>query len=372
MNIKHIHVLAIPHTITHRNVSCCAFTQKVLKFCKMMKVYTNNIIYHYGHEDSEVMCDEHITVVTREEHEKCYGNHDWKKDYFKYDMNDDTNKIFTQKCIEEVGKRCKRGHFILCFWGHGHKKVADAFPDAIVVEPGIGNFSCFSNFRVFESYACMHVNYGKHKIERNSWYDAVIPNYFDLVDFDYSEEKGDYLLFLGRTINNKGIHLAIDLAMRTDHRLIIAGQGQISSDNPNIIFLGPVGPDSRKKLLSKAKCLIAPTFYLEPFGGSVVEALLSGTPVITSDWGAFTETNPHGLTGYRCRTVDHFIWAINNINKISPKRCREWAENNYSLEKVAKMFEEYFDMASKLWDDKGFYLLNPKREELDWLKKDIR
>jgi glycosyltransferase involved in cell wall biosynthesis len=70
--------------------------------------------------------------------------------------------------------------------------------------------------------------------------------------------------------------------------------------------------------MSRAKAVFVPTQYFEPFGGVAVEAQMCGTPVISSDFGVFNETVLHGITGYRCRTLDQYVWAINNVHKLDP------------------------------------------------------
>jgi len=99
-----------------------------------------------------------------------------------------------------------------------------------------------------------------------------------------------------------------------------------------------------------------------------IEAAFSGTPVITTDHGCFAENVVHGKTGYRCRTLEQFAWAAKNIHKIKPKDCREFAMKNFTLERVAKMYNEYWNQLSEL-PEPGWYAKNPKRKELDWLNR---
>jgi len=367
------HILCVPHTVTRKDYSACAFTQKALKFCKMMH-RRGHIIYHYGHVDSEVECTEHIPITDNDLFLKAYGHYDWKKEHFKHNTSDLCNKTYNQRAIVEVGKRKKHMDFLLLFWGIGHADVAKAHPDMISVEPGIGGFNTpCTPFSIYESYCVMNYVYGREKWDPK-WTDAVIPNYFDLDDFNPSTESGDYFMFMGRIIESKGIGIAVEIAKRTGLKLKIAGQGDFKRElgfnpPPNIEIVGYLEPKERSQMMRGAKALLAPTHYNEPFGGVTVEALLCGTPIITSDWGAFAENNIHGVTGYRCRNLEQFIWAAKNIDKIDRATCRKFAEVNFSLERVAAMYEEYFNSLRPIFNGKGFYQLNPGRKDLDWMRK---
>lgn len=360
MNFR-FHILGVPHTVSSKNYNACAFTQKVVKFGKMMTERGHTII-HYGHEDSDLICSEHVTVLTNNDFEKVYGSTDWKSTFFNYNINDEAYKIFYKNAIFEIGKRKKPNDFLLPFWGAGVRPICDAHNDLIVVEPGIGYAGGhWARWKIWESYAIYHASCGLESVAKckQDNYSVVIPNYFDPEDFEYCEEKEDYFLYLGRVYNGKGVNIAIDACIRANVKLIIAGQKEIGYEIPkheNIEFIGYADIKKRKELMKKARASFLPSQYLEPFGGVQIENLLSGTPTITSDWGCFAENNIHGFTGYRCRTMGDYIDAIYECKKgsIKSENCRKFGEN-FLFEKVAPRYEKYFKDVMDVHTGKGWY-----------------
>lgn len=368
------HLLGLAHLETNKNNSACAYTQKIVKLAKMLKDYGHKV-YFYGVEGSNVICDEFIPVLSQETLKQVYGDYDRSTQFFKHDPKDMAHQLFNINAINAINERKEPNDILLCTMGNYQLPISKAVK-LLTVEPGIGYSGVFSSFRVFESYSWMHYIYGLLNQPDGSWYDAVIPNYFDPKDFPYNPDKQDYLLYFGRIVSRKGVQVASDVAKATGNKLYVVGQGSL--DNPvehlslgsekHIIYKPAVGPDERKELLGNAKAVLMPTYYLEPFGGVNVEAQLCGTPVITSDWGAFPETVLHGVTGFRCRVFEEFCWAVKNIDQIKPIACHEWASKNYSMERIGKMYEEYFQRINRLFE-KGWYQPNDERTELKWLER---
>lgn len=339
------HILGLPHTVSSRDYVACAYTQKAVKFGKMMVARGHEVI-HYGHEDSDLICTEHVPVTTNKDLEIAYGSYDWRNNFFKFDVSDHAYQTFYKNAIREVGKRKKKFDFILPFWGAGVRPVCDAHPDLICVEPGIGYAGGhWARWKVFESYAIMHAFYNMEGVGmcKSDWYNVVIPNYFDLEEFTFEpEKKEDYYLFLGRVYDGKGVNIAVEVTEKIGAKLIIAGQNPENRKFPDHVeFVGYADVETRKHLMSRAKASFIASMYVEPFGGVQIENLISGTPTITTNWGAFTENNPHGLTGYRCNTFDDFVSAALSVDKIDPYVCRSYGEQ-FSLENVAPRYEKFF------------------------------
>jgi glycosyltransferase involved in cell wall biosynthesis len=227
------------------------------------------------------------------------------------------------------------------------------------VEFGVGYGGVFSKYRVFESYAWMHSIYAGWKNPTTAdgqFFDAVIPGYLEPEMFPLGKGDGDYYLFIGRLIERKGFNIAQEVCERLGKRLILAGPGEQKGYGE---FVGSVGPEQRAELMGGAIATFAPTLYIEPFGNVVIEAQACGTPTITTDWGAFTENNINGLTGYRCRTLQEFIDAAEKVKTLDRKKIREHSVGRYALDVIAKEYEDYFHKLLTLWDD-GWYHLAEK------------
>ena len=351
------HILGVPHTVTNTDYLTCAFTQKVLKFGTMMTPRGHEVI-HYGHEDSNLTCTEHVSVIGNQDLNKAYGSYDWRREFYKYDVTDTAYQTFYSNAIQEIDKRKQPGDFLLPFWGSGVKPICDAHPDMITVEPGIGYAGGhFARWKIFESYAVLHAYMGLNSVARCNpdWYATVIPNYFDRRDFTYRKKKQDYFLFMGRVYEGKGVEIAIEVTKEIGAELIIAGQCPDGRTFPkHVKFVGSADRAQRRELMANAKGAFCPSLYLEPFAGVSIEMLLSGTPIITTDWGSFTENNINGVTGYRCRTHRQFVDAARNIHKIKPQDCRRFAEQ-FLLENIAPRYEQYFQSVTDVYSGRGWY-----------------
>jgi len=182
-------------------------------------------------------------------------------------------------------------------------------------------------------------------------YVATIYNGVDLARFTFHPGAGEYLVFLGRISPKKGTHLAIEIARRAGVRLKVAAyvpedeRGYFDAAvkpllGGRIEFVGEVGPRERDELLGQALGLLHPTTVPEPFGLTLVEAQATGTPVIGFDNGSVPEVVRDGETGFVVQDVDQAVAAVGRLEEIDRRRCREWVEERFTLE---KMVDGYID-----------------------------
>ena len=158
------------------------------------------------------------------------------------------------------------------------------------------------------------------------------------------------LVFLGRVEEIKGPHLAIEIAKRTGHRLVIAGnvpddkRGWFEAnvapqiDNDVIRYIGPVDDRQKNALLGHAKAFLMPILWDEPFGIVMAEALACGTPVLGTRRGAVPEVVDDGITGYVRDTVDELVDAVALVDRLDRTACRRAVEARYSDDAVVEAY----------------------------------
>ncbi|NDB27964.1 glycosyltransferase [archaeon] len=345
------HCLSVPYAPTRKEISLCAFVQKVYKFCNEM-TKRGHTVYHYGHEDSIVDCTEHVNVINNDILKESYGNlNNWKDKGFDQNVNTKAVKIFNTNCINELNKRIKSDkEFILCWFGFAHEPCVKYFYDkAIVIEPSIGYDSMFAPIKIFETYSQMHKMHGHSTTHIGLGSEYVVYPGFESKDFIYKKDKSNTALFLGRITEEKGAKLVYDICNNIGQDIIFAGPNLLNlKDTKHCKFIGFVEPSKRMHLLSDAKFLFAPSLFIEPCNWTVIEAQFSGTATITTNFGGFIETVLQGHTGLRCSTVNDIIYSVQNINKlINPENCYKNAVTNYTIEKQCNYYEYLFKMLLK-------------------------
>ena len=358
-----LHLVGIFHTVHNSDYSHCAFTGKALRFAKMMKPFGYKVL-EYSNEGSQSEADEKIVLLSRAEFDSFHGGRG-EKDFHGDDayVGSPAHTLFQERLIQEMKKRVGPQDIICHPFGHAHEILLQEFPGCIHVETGIGYPTLMSGSkRIFESYAWMHYHQGKEG-RNGSNYEWVVPNYFDVSEWEYEDEPEDYFAFMGRICPVKGLDTILEIARRRDIKIKIAGQGDPTPwTHPNIEYVGPLKGKERSDFIRKARASFMPTVFTEPFGGSGVEGMLCGTPLIAVDYGAFTETVIHGVTGYRCHTLQDWLDAVDNIDEIDRWTTMATARSRYSLEvcgeKYDKIFRDLSDLYGKGWyscDDRNLF-----------------
>ena len=255
---------------------------------------------------------------------------------------------------ERIAERAEPGDLLLIPFGVCQQSIAERLPHLRAVEYGIGYGGTFADFRVFESRAWQATVYGAQQGAHGAngrFYDAVIPNFYDPAELPLGE-GGDYLLYVGRLTERKGLQIVLDTAERTGLPLVVAGAGEYPLPDW-VDYRGVVAGEEKAKLMGGARALLCPTLYLEPFGGVAVEAQMCGTPAITTDFGAFPETVEQGASGFRCRRMDEFAAAVEKAGALDRGAIRARALDRYSFAAVRPLYEDYFDHLATL-DGDGF------------------
>jgi glycosyltransferase involved in cell wall biosynthesis len=375
------HILGLPHTVLNTDYVACAYTMKALKFVQMMSARGHECIV-YANEGTRIESAEYefVQVLSEDERSKMFGPHD-KTKFYDVDWNPQKLwwRISNERSAHAIQKRVRKYDFILSWAGWSQvQAIGDQFPgswtgnlqDVAMVEPGIGYYSTKSRYRVYESHSHREWCMGRMDQKNEDNDSAVIGNYWDMRDFPpntpslYGFPSQSYYLFIGRITATKGWNVAVDVTREIGARLVIAGQGKLDIEVPShVTMFGHADAEQRAALMTHAIATFAPTHYREPFGGTAAEAQLCGTPVITTDHGAFTETvQPE----WRCTSHREFCEAAERAkswDSVDMKVLRQMAVNRWSFGAIAPQFERYFERILSR-HGKGWYDMRPLEQIL--------
>ncbi|MGE0868465.1 MAG: glycosyltransferase family 4 protein [Kofleriaceae bacterium] len=165
-------------------------------------------------------------------------------------------------------------------------------------------------------------------------------------------EPSDYLAFIGRISPEKRVDRAIEIAARAGMKLKIAAKiNDCEADyvaeikpmlsQPHVEFIGEIGERDKQEFLGRARALLFPIDWPEPFGMVMIEAMACGTPVIAWPCGAVPEVISDGVNGYICTSIDDAVHAIDGLSRLSRVACRAQFEDRFT---AARMAQDYVDI----------------------------
>ncbi len=176
----------------------------------------------------------------------------------------------------------------------------------------------------------------------------VVYNGINPDEYEYTEQKKDYLFCIGRITREKGVLEAMRVAQSTNQKLVIAGPVKdeklfreeiepVLRENPNMEFVGPVGGSAKRELFKNARCLLFPIKWEEPFGLVMIEAMISGTPVLAFNYGSVPEVLAR-FPQLICHDIDDMIRKAAGSDFPSPEELRHDVMEHYSNEKMAEQY----------------------------------
>ncbi|MBW4520966.1 MAG: glycosyltransferase family 4 protein [Scytolyngbya sp. HA4215-MV1] len=185
---------------------------------------------------------------------------------------------------------------------------------------------------------------------------ATVYNGIDVDSHKFHPQPQDppYLAFLGRISPEKGTHLAIEIAQRSGWTLKMAGKVDVVDreyferdikphvDGKQIQYLGEANHLQKNALLGGAVATLFPITWREPFGLVMVESMAAGTPVVAINMGSASEVIAHGKTGFLCHDIDECVAALDQVEQIERRACRDHVLKHFSVKQMVDGYESIY------------------------------
>ncbi|MBX4201173.1 glycosyltransferase family 4 protein [Candidatus Parcubacteria bacterium] len=215
----------------------------------------------------------------------------------------------------------------------------------------------------YEKYNYISISQNQRKPLPDLNYVGNAYNGIDINAFEFSEKKGDYFAFLGRTSPEKGTLQAIQIAKAAKVKLKMAARIDKAHqeffdyeikplvDQKQIEFLGEIDHKEKKNFLKNAIALLAPIQWNEPFGLYFTEAMACGTPVLSFRKGSVPEVIKHGETGFiaRPRDIKGMVEHVKSLVEMPDEqyismrhKCRQHVVDNFTISKMVDAYEKIY------------------------------
>jgi glycosyltransferase involved in cell wall biosynthesis len=175
---------------------------------------------------------------------------------------------------------------------------------------------------------------------------GVVHHGVDPERFPVGRGDGDYLVFLGRMASGKGVREAALAARQAGVPLLIAAKMREPEEvayfrervqpllGGGVEYIGEVGHEEKLELLGRARALVNPIDWPEPFGLVMLESLACGTPVLAFPCGAAPEIVTHGVNGFLCMDVADMADAVQRVGELDRASCRAPVDEYFSTERM--------------------------------------
>jgi glycosyltransferase involved in cell wall biosynthesis len=185
----------------------------------------------------------------------------------------------------------------------------------------------------------------------------VVYNGIEMDEIPFNDQPEDFFLVVGRMTPGKGIAKAIRIARKAKARLLVIGpvvshlpwsekyfseEVRPHIDGDRVRYLEQVPHDQLMQTMGRAKGFLFPLQWEEPFGMVVIEAMAAGTPVLTYSRGAMPELVRHEETGYLLADENEMVEAIDRIERLDRRRCREWVQQHFSAAQMVEGYESLY------------------------------
>ena len=191
--------------------------------------------------------------------------------------------------------------------------------------------------------------------ESQGFSSRVCYNGVSLSDYTISHKKRtERLLWIGRIDTFKQPDYAIRVAQKANLGLDIIGGTFVQDlaylerikgmcDGKKITFTPDASHEVKLKLLQTCKAVLFTSKMGEPLGLVPLEGAAVGAPVLSTIDGATPETVKNGETGFLCANEEEMVENLKHIDMINPKKCRQWVEENFSVQTMCKSYLSRFN-----------------------------